>query len=193
MSPNAGSVTRYPAVRLGRQGLSPAGPKRWEPDRAVGLELTWGRSDRSAARDLGDDDVGGVSVEVLAASVVDGRGARVSVSRSDLHVTEGNAGVEGGHDERRAEHVRVHRAESGTFRDRGDPSVGGASLESLSVCTAQDRACAAFADGEVDGAGGAWGEGDDGGLVALPDDAQGAMSAFEREVFDVGRTCFADA
>jgi hypothetical protein len=40
-----------------------------------------------AAGDVGDDDVGGVPVEVLASPVVDGRGSWVGVAGCDLHVT----------------------------------------------------------------------------------------------------------
>ena len=61
------------------------------------------------AGDERDDDVGGVAVEVLAASVVDGGGAWVGVTSGDLHVAQRHAGVERGHDERRAQHVRVDR------------------------------------------------------------------------------------
>src|SRR5258708_7893633 len=53
----------------------------------------------SAAGDVGDDDVGGVAVEVLAASVVDGGGSRVGVTGGDLDVSERYPCVEGGHDE----------------------------------------------------------------------------------------------
>jgi hypothetical protein len=73
------------------------------------------------------------------------------------------------------------------------PSVRGASIESLSVTSAQDQALVAFADCEVDRAGGARHEGDDGGLVALADNPQGSMTAFERQVLDVGRACFENA
>ena len=62
--------------------------------------------------------------------------------------------------------------ESGAFGDRGDPSVGGAPLESLSVGASQDRAVVSFTDDEVDRAG-ARDERDDGGLVAFADDAAG--------------------
>jgi hypothetical protein len=41
----------------------------------------------SAAGDEGDDDVGGVAVEVLAAPVVDGRGPGVGVASGDLDVS----------------------------------------------------------------------------------------------------------
>jgi hypothetical protein len=57
---------------------------------------------------------------------------------------------EGGHDERRAEHVWVDRSEAGACGDRRDPSVGGAPFESLSIGTAQDRSVAAFSDREID-------------------------------------------
>ena len=46
---------------------------------------------RSAAGDEGDDDVGGVAIEVLAASVVDGRGAGVGVTSGDLDVCPSRA------------------------------------------------------------------------------------------------------
>lgn len=44
------------------------------------------RTGCSAACDECDHDVGGVTVEVLSASIVDPGGTRVGVSRSDLHV-----------------------------------------------------------------------------------------------------------
>ena len=56
----------------------------------------------------------------------------------------------------------------------------------------QDRSFAAFADRQVDGAGGAGHERDAGWLVALADDAQGAVTAFEPEVFDVRAARLAD-
>jgi hypothetical protein len=44
----------------------------------------------------------------------------------------------------------------------------------------------AFADGEVDGSCCPWDERDGRGLVALAEDAQRAMAAFDAEVLDVG-------
>lgn len=68
--------------------------------------------------------------------------------------------------------------------------MGGASVQSLPAAASQDRTLVAFADGEIDRAGGAQHEADDGGFLALADDPQGAMPALEREVFDVGGARF---
>jgi len=62
---------------------------------------------RSAAGDEGDDGVGGVTVVVLAAPVLDRGRARIGMARGDLDVAKRDAGVQGGHDERGAQHVRV--------------------------------------------------------------------------------------
>ena len=67
----------------------------------------------SAAGNESDHDVGGVAVEVLAAPVVDGCGAGVGVTGGDLDISQRDAGVEGGHDERGSQHVWVHGTESG--------------------------------------------------------------------------------
>ena len=58
--------------------------------------------------------------------------------------------------------------------------------------TQQDRSSVAFADGQVDGAGCAWYEWDASWFVALADDAQDAVTAFEPEVFDVRPARFTD-
>ena len=70
--------------------------------------------------------------------------------------------------------------------------MGCAGIEPAAVVTEQDRSRGAFADREVDGAGGARHERDRGGLVALADDAQRAMTALDAEVLDVGAACLAD-
>ena len=69
----------------------------------------------------------------------------------------------------------------------------GAPIESLPVAAQQDWAFVAFADDEVDRAAGPRDQRDDGGLVALADDPKCSMTALERKVLDVGRTCFGDA
>jgi hypothetical protein len=48
----------------------------------------------------GDDDLGGVLVEILAVPVLDGGRSRIGVSGCDLNVAEGDAGTEGRHYER---------------------------------------------------------------------------------------------
>ena len=77
-----------------------------------------------SACDEGDHDVGGVAVEVLTAAVVDRRGPWIRMACCELHVAEWDAGVEGGHDERGAQHVRVDVAEPGPFAGASDLSVG---------------------------------------------------------------------
>jgi hypothetical protein len=51
-----------------------------------------------------------------------------------------------------AEHVRVDGSETGSFADRPDPSVSGATVESLPVPSTQDRPFVVLADGQVEGA-----------------------------------------
>jgi hypothetical protein len=113
--------------------------------------------------------------------------ARVGVPGGDLDIAKRHPGVEGRHDECSSEHVRVDGAQAGPLPDCSDPPVGCAPVEALAVSPAQDRSLAAFADGEVDGARRAGDEWDGGGLVALAEDAQGAVTAFEAKVLDVGR------
>jgi hypothetical protein len=48
--------------------------------------------------------------------------------------------------------------------------VGAPGIEALAVAAAQDGSFVAFADGEIDGAGDAGYQGDNGGLVALAHD-----------------------
>ncbi len=60
-----------------------------------------------SARDKPHDDVGGMAVEVLAAPVVDRGGTRIRMAGGDLHVAKWDTCVEGGHDERGSQHVRV--------------------------------------------------------------------------------------
>jgi hypothetical protein len=70
--------------------------------------------------------------------------------------------------------------------------VGGATVESLPVPAAQDRALVAFADGEVDRPGGSGHERDRAGLVAFTENVQGAVPALKTEVFDVGAAGLGD-
>jgi hypothetical protein len=80
-----------------------------------------------------------MSVEVLAPPVVDGGGSGVGVTGGDLEVSQGDPGVEGGHDERSSQHVRVNCIEPGTLADRADPSVSRAPVEAVAVTASQDR------------------------------------------------------
>jgi hypothetical protein len=120
-----------------------------------------------------------VSVEVLAAVVVD-RGCAIGVSSGELHVAQRDTGIDRGHDERGAKHVQMHISEPGSLADRSHPPMRSAPIESLSVPSQRDRTLVAFRDREVDGARRARHE-RDGGLVALADDSQRTVSAFEAE------------
>ena len=122
----------------------------------------------SAAGDEGDHDVGGVAVEVLSAAVVDRRGSGIGVAGGELHVAQGHAGVERGHDERGAEHVRVHDTESGVLADRADPTVSGAPIQALAVLAAQDRSFVPFTDNQIDHPRRAGTSGIVAGLLPLP-------------------------
>lgn len=60
------------------------------------VPLEEGAGGSSAARDEGDDDVGGVPVEVLSPAVVNRRSPWVGVAGCDLDIPQRHAGVEGG-------------------------------------------------------------------------------------------------
>jgi len=115
-----------------------------------------------SAGDECDDDVCGVTVEIFAAPVVDRGRAWVGVTCSELDIAERDTGVE---------HVRMNGSDTGPPADGSDPSVGGATFESLSVAAEQDWSAGSFSDCEIEGAAGAGNDGDDGGLVAFPDDS----------------------
>ena len=74
----------------------------------------------------------GMAVEVLAPSVMDGRGSRFGVTGGELNVAARYAGVERGHDEPGAQHVRVDQTEPRTFADGANPTVGGAPVQTRS-------------------------------------------------------------
>ena len=65
----------------------------------------------------------------------------------------------------------MDQPETCSFANRAYPAVRGAPVEALSVVAKKDRTLLVFPDGEVDGSGGAGHERDEGGLVALADDA----------------------
>jgi hypothetical protein len=88
--------------------------------------------------------------------------------------------------------VRVDSAEASPLANGSYPPMRGAAVEAFPVSAAQDRPLVAFADGKVDGARGAGNERDGGGLVALAEDAQGAVASFEAKILDVGGARLAD-
>jgi hypothetical protein len=103
-----------------------------------------------------------------------------------LDVSEWDTGVEGGGDECVPQGVRSDAfGDTCTACDAVHDPGGGVAVEAFTSPGEEDRAFVAFADGEVDGAGGARGERDDDNFAALAGDGQGAVAAFEAEVFDV--------
>ena len=147
----------------------------------------------SSLGDEGDDDVGGVPVEVLSAVVVDRPRARIGVSSGQLHIAQWNTSVERRHDEPSAQHVRVDVTEPGALTDRLHPAMCGAPIEPLPISTDQDRALVPLADYEIDRAGSARNKWDHRRLVALAGDTQRSMSALEAEVLDVRGAGLGDA
>ena len=69
--------------------------------------------------------------------------------------------------------------------------MGGSPVQALTVMTLQDRTVSPFSDGEIDCAGGARHERDQGGLVVLAHDAQHSVATLERHVLDAGSARFA--
>ena len=97
----------------------------------------------------------------------------------------------GDHDEVRVDDVsgpgeREKSAKRSAIVERVDRDGPQKHVESLTVSSAEDRARMSFADGEVDGGGSAWNQGDRCRLAALPYDLQCAVTAFEAEAVDVG-------
>ena len=72
----------------------------------------------------------------------------------ELDVAQRYAGIERGHDERTAQHVRMDMSEARSLADRSHPPMGGAAVEALAVVADQDRSLTPLTDGEIDGAGG---------------------------------------
>jgi hypothetical protein len=119
--------------------------------------------------------------------------AGIGMTSGDLDIAKRDADVQGGHDERGAQHVRVDPLQARSCADRAHPAVCRARVEPVAVITQQDRTLAALADRQVDRAGRSGYEWDVGWLVALADDLQDAMATFEAEVLDVRPAGLADA
>lgn len=135
------------------------------------------------------DDIGGVPVQRHPCAVVPHCRARVGVGRRLLHVAERHPGIESCRDEGVPECVRTHGLEvkdPSTPSDASDDPAGSVAIEAAAVATAENRALATLADCKVDGAGGAWGDGDGDDLAALAHDGQSSMSPLEAECLDIG-------
>ena len=110
-----------------------------------------------------------------------------------LDVSEGNARVQGGGNEGMAESMGSNALyDAGFAGDAVHDPGGSVTVETSPVGVEEQRALAAFADREVDGAGRSGREWDDYGLAALAQNGQGAVSSFETERLDVRTSCFRD-
>jgi hypothetical protein len=89
--------------------------------------------------------------------------------------------------ERMSEGVRPDLlGQPGAAGDAADDPSGAVPVQPLPGSGGEDRSFAALADGEVDRAGGARGERDDGFPAALAGDRQGPVSSLGPQGFDVG-------
>ena len=85
----------------------------------------------------------------------------------------------------------MDQSDPGPLADGTHPSVRGAPVQSLAVVAEQDRPVSPLPHSQVDGAGGAWHQRNQGRLVALTDDAQDTMAPLEGHVLDIGATSLA--
>ena len=139
------------------------------------------------------DDVGGVAVEGDPSSVVAHSRARIGMARGFLDVSQGNAGIERGSDERVAQRVGADSLgdPGAAGKATHDPS-GGMSIQTVSGVRDEDRALAAFPNREVDRSGCTRRERDRYHLAAFTVDREGPMPAVETERFDIGAGGFGD-
>ena len=150
------------------------------------------RIDASCAGDECDNDVRGVTVEVLASPVIDRCRAGVGVAGGKLDVPQRNTGIKRSHTERSTKHVRVHVPETGAFADRSDPPMRSTPIKPGTVTTHQDWPITALTDSQIDGPCGTRDERDHRRLVALADDPQCPVTAVEAKIIDVRVACLAD-
>jgi|HubBroStandDraft_1064217.scaffolds.fasta_scaffold07294_8 hypothetical protein len=171
----AGSVGRPSDIG----GLAePISARRW----------SW-RCSASCAGDAGGG-IGGVAVEGCAGSVIPHRGAGVGVGSGFLDVAERDAGVERGGDERVSQSVRSDGLlQSGAAGDPADDPPGAVPIEPIAGWSEEGRSVAAFANGQVDRAGGPRGERGDGFLAALAGDGPDAVPALGAQVLDIRAGC----
>jgi hypothetical protein len=129
-----------------------------------------------------------VAVQVLAGSVIPHRGARVSVTGSDLHVAQIGAGVEHGRDVGVAEHVRVCPGDldAGGFGKPVQAAGGRVPVHPGAAGVQQDRPADPGSYRPVDGPADRGRQRDQDDLGALAAYAQDPVAVFLAEVGDVG-------
>ena len=143
---------------------------------------------------VGRDDVGGVAVKGASGAVVAAGLARIRVTCEVLYVAQAAPRVERCSDRCVTERVgRDRLVDPGTLGETADDPSGCVTVDSAAVSTCQQGPVGAFGDSGVDGAYGPRGERDERGLVALADDAQGAVTVGQREVGQVRVAGLGDA
>ena len=186
---NTHSYVHWPAQSAPRIAKPPgalcAGRRELHRPAVVGLAC--------GAGEVGGDDVSGVPVEGDPGAVVAHRCARVGVRCGFLHIAQRHAGIECCGDEGVAQGVRADGlVDTGATGDAANDPAGAVAVHPLAVRPKEDRAVESFADGEIDGSGGARCEWDGDDLAALAQHGEGAVSAFDAEGVDVGAEGFRD-
>jgi hypothetical protein len=191
----ARQVVRAQNARCGASPATGTGEDRLSAV-VVLLRSVWPLAVWSARRAGGEcgDDVGGVAVQRLAATVIPHRGTWVGVTGGFLHVAQRHTGVEGGGDEGVAQRVRPDWfADPGPASDPAHDPPGGVPIEPFAVGAEEDRTVHTFADCQVDSTGDAWRERHRHQLAALAQHRQRAMPTLETERLDVGTDRFGNA
>ena len=146
------------------------------------------------AGDERGDDVGGVTVQRLAATVIAHRRPWISVTGSFLHVAQRHTSVEGGGDEGMTQRVRSDSlADPSTASNTSHDPPSSMPIQPFTVRSEEDRTFNPFANCQVDSPGNAWSEWHRHQLAALAQHRQGAMPTLKTERFDVGTNRFGDA
>jgi hypothetical protein len=147
---------------------------------------THGDHEQRADGDRGDD-VGGVTVQRLAATVIAHRRPRVGVTGGFLHVAQRDTGVQSGGDEGVTQRVRSDPlADPSTASDTAHDPPGSVPIEPVASGSEEDRTFHPFPDRQVDSPGNAWSERHRHQLAALAQHGQRAMSTLQPEGLDVG-------
>jgi len=138
------------------------------------------------AREVGSDDVGGVSVQAGTRTVIPHRGPGISVRGGFLHIAQRHPGIQSG-DERMPERVRSDRlADVGAAGNPPDDPGRAVPVQPPPIGGQEDRPLGPFADREVDGSGGARRQRDGDDLAAFAGDGQRPVASFQAEGLDVG-------
>ena len=144
------------------------------------------RASGSAAGDEGDDDIGGVAVQVLAAAVIHGGGPGIGMSSRDLDLARGTP----------ASSAAMMKPARSIWGCTG-PSPARLPMDFTQRWAVrrsrrrpswrnQDGTVPPLADGQIDRAGGAWHQRNERRLGAFAHDTEHPMSPLQAHILDVG-------